>query len=325
MSGGPCDDEDFARLLSARRSGSADEAERLFELLVHLHQHNVFKLVVSILGPGRGAEAEEVTQDVFLRVHRRLESFRSESKFSSWLYRIAYRRAVDLKRLARFRLPHLADEVLSTLPAPSSDPDSNALRREASVELYAAVMALPQQQRSAVMLHYLDGGGPGDHRSATQPSAGSGQVASLPGPATLVGASRSRGCRTAAMTRPEGMDVTHSSKATEKQIDTALRATLGRAPVPRLSPAFVRDLGIERRRRRQQQAGTWVGLRRALPCALLVALYLLVGALATPWLTDRLGGQPLPAQAMAVLAAAAVFAVMTSAGMTVLFLTRRRT
>ena len=164
MNGGPRDDDDLiARLKSARRSGAEDEAEQLFGLLVHRHQRNVFKLVLSILGPGWSAEAEDVTQEVFLKVHRRLDSFRSESKFSTWLYRISYRRAVDLKRLSRFRMPHVADEVLSSLPAnadkdgleaSSSAPYKTTLNSEARVKLYAAVMTLPQLQRSAVMLHY---------------------------------------------------------------------------------------------------------------------------------------------------------------------------
>ena len=164
MNGGSRDDDDLiASLKAARRSGGEEEAEQLFGLLVHRHQRNVFKLVLSILGPGWSAEAQDVTQEVFLRVHRRLDTFRSESSFSSWLYRISYRRAIDLKRLSRFRLPHVNDEVLASLPANAdnggSETSSSAayqatLHGEARVRLYAAVMTLPQLQRSAVMLHY---------------------------------------------------------------------------------------------------------------------------------------------------------------------------
>ena len=118
--------------------------------------------------------------------------------------------------------------------------------------------------------------------------------------------------------------MSQTSRATEEQIDSALRATLNGAPVPRLSPDFRRALGAESQRQRRQQAGKWVGLRLRLLSVLLAVLYLSVGALATPWLADRLGGQPLPAQATAVLAAAVVFAAMTSAGMSLLFLTHRR-
>jgi RNA polymerase sigma-70 factor (ECF subfamily) len=157
MNGGPSDDDLVARLLAARSSGTDQEAEELFALLVHRHQRRVFKLVLSVLGPGRGAEAEDLTQEVFLKVYRRLDSFRSESRFSTWLYRIAYRRAIDLKRLARFHMLHVDDEVLASLPTEGETapaPYRNTLNSEARIKLYAAVMVLPQLQRSAVLLHY---------------------------------------------------------------------------------------------------------------------------------------------------------------------------
>ena len=163
MNGGPGDDDLIARLLEAWRSGSDAEGEQLFALLVHRHQRNVFRLVLSVLGPGRSAEAEDVTQEIFLKVHERLHGFRSESKFGTWLYRIAYRRAIDLRRRARYRLPHVDDEVLASLPAShdedaadatASSPYRATLHSEARVKLYAAVMALPSLQRSAVLLYY---------------------------------------------------------------------------------------------------------------------------------------------------------------------------
>lgn len=161
MNGGPSDDDDLvARLLAARSSGIDQEAEELFALLVHRHQRRVFKLILSILGPGRSSEAEDLTQEVFLKVYRRLDSFRSESRFSTWLYRVAYRRAIDLTRLARFHRIHADDEVLASLPIDEEaepGPLRNTLTSQARIKLYAAVMALPKLQRSAVLLHYWMG------------------------------------------------------------------------------------------------------------------------------------------------------------------------
>ncbi len=134
--------------------------QEAFTILVDQHRERVFRLALSVLGPGGAAEAEDVAQEVFLTVFRRLHTFRNESRFATWLYRITYRRAIDVRRRARFRLPHTGDEVLAALPATDAagrtiaHPFSEAISVEERIRLYAAVEALPELQRSAVYLHY---------------------------------------------------------------------------------------------------------------------------------------------------------------------------
>jgi len=66
---------------------------RAYAKLLGRYQHMVFTLAVRML---RDHElAEEATQDIFLKVYRSLTSFRGDSKFSTWLYRVAYRRILD--------------------------------------------------------------------------------------------------------------------------------------------------------------------------------------------------------------------------------------
>jgi len=48
-----------------------------------------------------------MTQEVFVRVHERLDSFRGEARFSTWLYRIAYNRTIERRRRARLRAEHV--------------------------------------------------------------------------------------------------------------------------------------------------------------------------------------------------------------------------
>ena len=79
----------------------------LFRAFVEEYQARVFRLVVSILGPYTDADAEDVTQEVFLRAWVKLGQFRGESALASWLYRIAWTQAVNRRKSARFRLPHL--------------------------------------------------------------------------------------------------------------------------------------------------------------------------------------------------------------------------
>ena len=138
------------------RSYLADRDEATFTELVGRYRARVLRLAASILGPGAGIEAEDVTQEVFVLVHRKLASFRSESSFSTWLYRIAQRRALQLRRRARYRYPHVDDRVLAILPAiggaESTDGD-----RQRRLDLYAAIEALKEPLRSTLYLHYWMG------------------------------------------------------------------------------------------------------------------------------------------------------------------------
>ena len=128
----------------------------LFRKLVERHQERVFRLVASILGPACGAEAEEVTQDVFLQVYRKLASYREEARFSTWLYRVAWNRAADHRRHARFRHPALPESVLDRI-ADGSDPHAELEAAARRRELLAALERLPELYRTMVHLHYWMG------------------------------------------------------------------------------------------------------------------------------------------------------------------------
>jgi RNA polymerase sigma-70 factor, ECF subfamily len=88
-----------------------------FEALVERHRDVVFRVASRIVGP---AEAEDVTQDAFLRAFHRLGQFRGDSSFRSWMLRIAHNTA--LNALARRR---------RTVELPSAEEDDDALVREA--------------------------------------------------------------------------------------------------------------------------------------------------------------------------------------------------
>ena len=128
--------------------------EDCFTALVGRYRGRVLRLAASILGPNAGIEAEDVAQEVFLQVHRKLSSFRSESSFATWLYRIAQRRALELRRRARYRHPHTHDAVLAGLPADTQDALGTAVTRQEQLALYAAVEALREPLRSTIYLHY---------------------------------------------------------------------------------------------------------------------------------------------------------------------------
>lgn len=130
--------------------------EDLFAELVSRHKERVFRLAASILGPGHEAEAEDLTQEVFLLVYRKLASFRQECAFSTWLYRMTRNAAIDRRRRARFRYHHVDEAVLRSVQTDDvrCDPEHRASTRERRQQVLGHIDQLPEPQRSVVYLHY---------------------------------------------------------------------------------------------------------------------------------------------------------------------------
>jgi len=108
------------------------------------------------------AVAEELAQEVFLRVYRSRESYRAEAKFSTWLYRIATNLAVnharDTKheRMAEKMELDAPDQESGATPEVADDDlniEQRMLRDERLAAIKAQVMALPERQRMAVLMH----------------------------------------------------------------------------------------------------------------------------------------------------------------------------
>lgn len=124
-----------------------------FRELVERHASRVLRLVSAVLGPFRHMDAEETAQDVFVRAHEKLEQFRGEASFGTWLYRIAWSVALNKTKAARIRLPHVAVDALSAL-ASGDDPQRDLLDAERAALVAAAVETLPDLYRTAIYLHY---------------------------------------------------------------------------------------------------------------------------------------------------------------------------
>jgi RNA polymerase sigma-70 factor (ECF subfamily) len=136
--------------------------ENAFAELVRRYRGPVFRLAVSILGQEFAPDAEDVAQDVMLRVHHALGSFRGEAKFGTWIYRITFNQALNVKARVRYRAPHVSDQALAALPTPDRDPYDrlqNARRQQA---VLACVEELPEVYQSALRLHYWLGASVGE-------------------------------------------------------------------------------------------------------------------------------------------------------------------
>jgi RNA polymerase sigma-70 factor (ECF subfamily) len=150
--------ESDSQLVARTQSGDREA----FAELVRRYPAPVFRLAVSILGPEFIPEAEDVAQEVFLKVHRTIQSFRGEAEFSSWIYRITFNQALNLKARVRFRSPH-ADETalyqaVSTGPGPYRQAET-ALGDQALAE---CIQTLPEVYQSALRLYYWLGAGVGE-------------------------------------------------------------------------------------------------------------------------------------------------------------------
>ena len=127
--------------------------ERLFERMVHEHQHRVFALGLALTGNRH--DAEEVAQDTFLRAYRALVTYPPdrirELKQKPWLHRIALNVVRNRVRGVRPRLV----ELNGNEPDHSPGPEAEALLRAEMDALAERVAGLPARYRDAVVLRHV--------------------------------------------------------------------------------------------------------------------------------------------------------------------------
>ncbi len=139
---------DERRLIARAQAGDTVA----FRDLVERHQSRAYTLALRILRSA--ADAEEVAQDAFVRVWTALPSFRGESSFATWLYRIVARRAFDRAEVLKNRRAREQPEArLPEREAPAAA-DEDALQ---AALLQRLVGGLTLAQRSAVTLFYYEG------------------------------------------------------------------------------------------------------------------------------------------------------------------------
>jgi RNA polymerase sigma-70 factor (ECF subfamily) len=132
-------------------------------ILVEKHKRLVYRLAFQITK--NHEDADDVMQDTFLKVYESIHSFRQESAFETWLYRIVVNQAMNLvkRRERRRESPLLGTsemEILSSLKRKvdlANNPHLNAERKELQKWVTRAVNSLPLKHRMVVMLHEFEG------------------------------------------------------------------------------------------------------------------------------------------------------------------------
>jgi len=135
--------------------------ESSFKIIVEQWQDMVYNTILGIVQ--NETEAEDLAQDVFIKVFEKIGTFKGDSKFSTWLYRIATTTALDhlrsRKRKKRFGF-------LQSLTGGGEDkeqiPDFNHPgvsldNKERAAVLFKAIESLPENQKTAYTLHKLEG------------------------------------------------------------------------------------------------------------------------------------------------------------------------
>lgn len=144
---------DDARLV-ARAQGGDTEA---FEVLLRRHEHRAYAVAVRVLG--NRVEADDAVQEAYVIAWRRLGSFRGESSFSTWLYRVVVNACLDATKRRR---PHVDLDAVrdhdDLLAAPDRHgPELTAEQHEVRRAVNAALQALPPSLRTVWVLREVEG------------------------------------------------------------------------------------------------------------------------------------------------------------------------
>ena len=137
----------------------AGEKEAYGALVVR-HSQSVFRVAFRITGDD--AEADEVVQETFLRGYQKLESFKSNSDFGTWIYRIAVNCALDQvskrKRDRAYRIAEEADpeEGAVQVADAGAGPDRLLLSREIHARHAVAMQSLTAVERTAFILRHME-------------------------------------------------------------------------------------------------------------------------------------------------------------------------
>lgn len=143
----------YVRLASAGDEGA-------FEALVLANQKMIYNTALKITGSPD--DALDISQDTFLKAYQNLKSFRGESRFSAWLYRLCYNASMDF--LKKNRRPNEVSmtaedggDIQYNVPDPDASPEEQAERNELRKAVRDAVNMLPDDKREIIVMREFSG------------------------------------------------------------------------------------------------------------------------------------------------------------------------
>ena len=136
--------------------------ESAFRMIVDRWKELVYNTAISIVQNEQ--DAEDLSHDVFIQVYESIHTFKGDSKFSTWLYRITVTKALDLlrkrktkKRFAFVKSLFSADNKIIVDPPDFHHPGIALDKKEHGAIMFKAIARLPENQRIAFTLHKIEG------------------------------------------------------------------------------------------------------------------------------------------------------------------------
>ena len=139
---------------------AADGDDKSFEILVRKYEKLVSTCVYSVVG--NAEDVLDISQEVFLKVYKSLSSFKGDSEFSTWLYRIAKNTALDFVRKRKINAVSIdsSGEEGGGFDVPddnvSVSPEKKVLKNEGIQKLYDAIEMLSEEHREIIILRDLN-------------------------------------------------------------------------------------------------------------------------------------------------------------------------
>lgn len=162
-----------ADLVRACRDPNDDEFEAAFETLYERYRDRSYAIAYRITG--NTVDALDAVQDSFSLLFRKIVGFRSDSAFSTWLFRLVYNCSIDVVRARAARSRPVSLELVPEAESPASeqpDPVASATRGELGTLVQAALQHISPKLRGVLALRYLEGMSYEDLREALGVSMG---------------------------------------------------------------------------------------------------------------------------------------------------------
>jgi RNA polymerase sigma-70 factor (ECF subfamily) len=128
-----------------------------FACLIDKYSRPIHSLILKIVN--NREDAEELAQDVFMKVFRHLESFKGDSSFSTWIYRIAYNMAISETRKRKYEFATIEDAFVDKDSAFESEASLllwETDKEEQLKQLDMALNKLPPGERALILLFYME-------------------------------------------------------------------------------------------------------------------------------------------------------------------------
>ena len=146
------------QLISELKNGN----QPAFKMLIELYGDKIFNTCLNLLQSNE--DAEDVTQEVFVSIFQSIHQFKEESKLSTWIYRIAVTKSLEYLRMKKRKKRFAFFQIISNnkygetkMDLGHFDHPGVALEnKERSLILFKAIDKLPENQKSAFVLHKLE-------------------------------------------------------------------------------------------------------------------------------------------------------------------------